>query len=337
MPLRGNIWGDDFGRPAPAPLGTGLTSVLATPPLVLTLSGTVLIGSIDLAAIPAKTAVQKGGSLVGTRNAINLIDGVGVSMTVTDNPGSDRVDITVDSPIVVEQAGSAVGSRAAINLIDGANVDMTVADNPGSNRVDITVAAKTTVNNDYSTVATRSAVNFQGYGGTALTVTDVPGGDYVDIHVTSPVIGPGTERTLAAWSSADPTIPLVDSFVSEGIDYTRIGFTPIQSVSSALILKHGVDPIIGECVRVYPQVTDGVSAVVCPLRLEAQSAVPSFLTLGPAGATLLAPAALIDTPGLVEITNLPTFANNAAALGGGLAVDHLYRTATGVLMITYTP
>jgi hypothetical protein len=35
--------------------------------------------------------------------------------------------------------------------------------------------------------------------------------------------------------------------------------------------------------------------------------------------------------------NLPTYANNAAAIAGGLATGSLYRTATGVVMVVYTP
>lgn len=39
--------------------------------------------------------VAKAGSLVATRKRINLVDGSNVTVTVTDNPGSDRVDVTV--------------------------------------------------------------------------------------------------------------------------------------------------------------------------------------------------------------------------------------------------
>lgn len=39
--------------------------------------------------------VKKTGSDVGTRNALNFIEGAGVTLTVADNAGSDRVDVTV--------------------------------------------------------------------------------------------------------------------------------------------------------------------------------------------------------------------------------------------------
>lgn len=51
--------------------------------------------------VPNSTAQQievaKGGSLIGTRKQINLIEGSNVTLTVTDNPGTDAVDITVAS------------------------------------------------------------------------------------------------------------------------------------------------------------------------------------------------------------------------------------------------
>lgn len=41
--------------------------------------------------------IQKAGSAVGTRNILNLIDGTNITLSVSDNPGSSRVDITVTS------------------------------------------------------------------------------------------------------------------------------------------------------------------------------------------------------------------------------------------------
>ena len=43
----------------------------------------------------------------------------------------------------------------------------------------------------------------------------------------------------------------------------------------------------------------------------------------------------IKTSGIINITNTPTYADNAAALSGGLLAGDVYRTSTGVLMIVY--
>lgn len=44
-----------------------------------------------------KVQVAKAGTVTGTRKQINLIDGSNVTVTVTDNPGQDRVDVTVSA------------------------------------------------------------------------------------------------------------------------------------------------------------------------------------------------------------------------------------------------
>jgi hypothetical protein len=48
-----------------------------------------------LLADPQKIIVQKVGANIGTRKRVNLIPGANVTLTVVDNPGSDRVDVTV--------------------------------------------------------------------------------------------------------------------------------------------------------------------------------------------------------------------------------------------------
>lgn len=42
-----------------------------------------------------KVQVAKAGSVVGVRKTVNIVDGSNVTVTVTDNPGADRVDVTV--------------------------------------------------------------------------------------------------------------------------------------------------------------------------------------------------------------------------------------------------
>jgi len=37
----------------------------------------------------------------------------------------------------------------------------------------------------------------------------------------------------------------------------------------------------------------------------------------------------------LSVGSLPVYANNTAALAGGLAVGKVYRTSTGVLMVVY--
>lgn len=62
-----------------------------------------------------KIKIAKAASLIGTRQEINLIEGSNVSLTVSDNAGSDRVDVTI----------AATGSSTVANLDDLADVVIT--------------------------------------------------------------------------------------------------------------------------------------------------------------------------------------------------------------------
>jgi|GEM_PF-2918312 len=51
-----------------------------------------ITGAIDA---NARVTVQKAGTTIGTRRAINFIQGAGVTLTTADNSGSERVDVTL--------------------------------------------------------------------------------------------------------------------------------------------------------------------------------------------------------------------------------------------------
>lgn len=58
-----------------------------------------------------KIIVSKNGTEVGTREQINLIEGTNVTLTVADNPGNNRVDITVNS--TSSGSGDVVGPASS--------------------------------------------------------------------------------------------------------------------------------------------------------------------------------------------------------------------------------
>jgi len=57
--------------------------------------------------------VKKNGVLVGARRAMNLIEGSNTTLTMTDNSGTDSVDITIDSA----GGGSGLTQAQISNLI----------------------------------------------------------------------------------------------------------------------------------------------------------------------------------------------------------------------------
>jgi hypothetical protein len=53
-----------------------------------------LTGNLDATA---RHNISKAGTLIGTRRGLNLIEGTNVTMTVADNAGSERVDVTINA------------------------------------------------------------------------------------------------------------------------------------------------------------------------------------------------------------------------------------------------
>jgi hypothetical protein len=53
-----------------------------------------LTGNLDATA---RSNISKAGTLVGTRRGLNLIQGTNVTLTMVDQAGSERVDVTIDA------------------------------------------------------------------------------------------------------------------------------------------------------------------------------------------------------------------------------------------------
>lgn len=75
----------------------------------------------EVIAAVAKVEVAKAGTLQGTRKRINLIEGSNVTLTVADNPGSDRVDVTIAA-----SGGGGGGGSVATDTIFDAKGDLPV-------------------------------------------------------------------------------------------------------------------------------------------------------------------------------------------------------------------
>lgn len=73
---------------ADAPSGLGLNAIVDDVDTKLNAAST-LLGAV------ARTIVRKAAVLVGTRRAINFIEGSGISLTIADNAGTEAVDVTI--------------------------------------------------------------------------------------------------------------------------------------------------------------------------------------------------------------------------------------------------
>jgi hypothetical protein len=111
-----------------------------------------LTGALDA---NARVNVRKGGTSAGTRRGINFIEGSNVDITTTDNPGSERVDVTITTINSVEsvngETGVVVLDKSDIGL---GNVDNTSdADKPVSTATQTALDGKQPLDSDLTTIA----------------------------------------------------------------------------------------------------------------------------------------------------------------------------------------
>jgi len=101
----------------------------------------------EVIAAVAKVEVAKAGTLQGTRKRINLIEGSNVTLTVSDNSGSDRVDVTIAA------SGGGGGGSVATDTIFDAKGDLPVG-TAADTAAKLTVGANGTILTADSTQST---------------------------------------------------------------------------------------------------------------------------------------------------------------------------------------
>lgn len=104
-------------------------------------------GLSGLLGDPQKVAVLKGGTSVGTRQAINFIQGSNATLTLADNPGQNRVDVTITGPspslganVSVQQGLTTISNP--INVLWFSTVGFTVVESP-TNQANVSINTST--------------------------------------------------------------------------------------------------------------------------------------------------------------------------------------------------
>lgn len=174
-----------------------MTSLIVVPPPTLRLvvktrpALVVRVGGGGGSSGPS-TAVEKAGAPIGTRSALNLIEGTGVTLAVADNPGNDSVDVTVSA--------TATGGVSSFNARTGAVV-------PTSGDYTATQVGLGSVTNDAQ--LKRAAGDFATF-----TAKAVPAGADLVLIEDSAAAGAKKKITVGAigvigvWQSATGRTPL---------------------------------------------------------------------------------------------------------------------------------
>lgn len=162
--------------------------------------------------------VSLGGTLVGTRSKINLIEGGNAFLTVADNPGSDRVDVTIagiGAASMTVAESDADPSVAAVNKINFDQADGFTVTDDGSGEVTIGVTAGSSLTVQESDTAPSvvdvNTINFDQADG--FTITD-DGLGVVTVGVTA-----GSALTVQE-SDLDPSVSSVSTISLSGCTVT---------------------------------------------------------------------------------------------------------------------
>lgn len=171
--------------------------------------GNTLTVSVINNTTTQKVRVSKAGVLVGTRQEINLIEGTNITLTVTDNGGSDRVDVTVNAA-----AGtSLVDYKDSVRVATTANITLS-----GTQTVDgisLSVNDRVLVKNQ-STASANGLYNVQSGAWTRTSDSDtsaeVTSG--LLVYVSEGTVG---AQTIWALTTTDPI-----TLGSTSLTFTRI-------------------------------------------------------------------------------------------------------------------
>lgn len=107
---------------AKAPLASpALTGTPTAPTAAVGTNTTQVATCAFVRAENSRVAVKKAGTTIGTRRAVNFIEGSNVTITVADDSGNEEVDVTIAS------SGGGGGGRATSRNVS-ANASITTSD-----------------------------------------------------------------------------------------------------------------------------------------------------------------------------------------------------------------
>ena len=304
-------------------------------------AGNTITLSVSGDTTTQKSIYSSGGTNIGTRQQLNFIPGAGVTLTGADNPGSNRVDLTVNTitvatGVTLSGTGSPISPLESISTLGNGTKQLNFRGiKAGSGKISVVT----------------------GDGGNSISVDVVPSGiDINSLNVASPLgvaLG-GTNATTASGARAS----LGAAQLGTNADITEItGLTTPLSVAqgggggstaaTSLFNLAGLSTAVNVGATGQSLISNGKSAVAGEYRVELKSirAASSKITLATVGNELtveananniLSGASANPNFNGFRLTNLaaPVAASDAAtkeyadAVAQGLSVKEACRLAS---------
>lgn len=221
--------------------------------------GGSLANDLTLAVVPNTTTqmvrVDKNASLQSVRHELNFIEGTGITLSVSDNPGADRTDITINSAgtgyNLIESNAISLTQRSTLNFPGGA---LSAVDNAISNRTDVTLAitpSSSSVVGSSRAINTSTGLAGGGALSSDLTLTVVPNSvhELVDFMQGGTVIS--TRSAVNFIAGTNTTISVLDNVGGSRADITISatagagGVSTVSNLDGTLVFSPNSGAVIG--------------------------------------------------------------------------------------------
>jgi hypothetical protein len=144
--------------------------------------GNTLTGNVQNNTTTQRVQVGEAGTVAGTRQEINFIEGTNITLTVADNAGQDRVDVTISGPAGAGEANTA----SNLGGDEGLFTTKSGVDLPFKG---LTAGSGISLSSDANAVTITLGTHA---GNHILGGSDVIDGDHLDITFTPSVYTPTT-------------------------------------------------------------------------------------------------------------------------------------------------
>lgn len=104
----------------------------------------------------ARALVAKAGVFVGARRRINFIDGTGISTTITDDPASDEIDVTIATSSTAPVIRSKRTATGTIGGTASADVSVTWPSNFSNTNYTVTASIEQDIDTGLRILRVRS-------------------------------------------------------------------------------------------------------------------------------------------------------------------------------------